>query len=64
MQWTIPIHTADWTPEYLAKRIRFESSSVIRIITEDQRDILYELVSDQTEAKYLSEVKVEKLYYI
>ena len=64
MGWTIPIVTADWTPEELASRVRFESNDVIRIITEDERDILYELVPNQTEALYLSEVKVEKLFYI
>ena len=44
MPWTIPIYTADLSPEELAVRVKFEKSNIIRILTEDQRDILYELV--------------------
>ena len=44
MPWTIPIYTADWEPEELAARVKFEKNNIIRIITEDERDILYELV--------------------
>ena len=51
-------------PIDLAKRVKFESNNVVRILTSDDRDILFELVPDQKKVKYLSEVKVEKLFYL
>ena len=43
-KWTLPIKTEDIEPIELASRVRFEAKNVIRILTKDNRDILYELV--------------------
>ena len=41
--WTLPIKTDDFEPEELASRVRFEAKNVIRFLTKENRDILYEL---------------------
>ena len=47
----------------LAKRVKFESNNVIRFVTEDNRDILFELSLDN-KVKYLSEVPIENYFGI
>ena len=42
--WTLPIKTDDIEPLELARRVRFEANNIIRILTKENRDILYELV--------------------
>lgn len=42
--WTLPIRTDDIEPAELASRVRFEAKNVIRILTKENRDILFELV--------------------
>ena len=44
----------------LAKRVRFESNSIIRYLTKDNRDILFLLLPDKA-VKKISEVQVENL---
>ena len=41
----------------LARRVKFESNNVIRILTQDNRDILYDL-SPNDKVKYLSIVQL------
>ena len=53
----LPIMTEGIKHLELAKRVKFESDNVIRILTLDNRDILFELLLDN-KAKYLSDVEV------
>ena len=54
----LPIETEGIGHVELAKRVKFESNRVIRILTQDNRDILFELSHDN-KAMYLSDVQVE-----
>ena len=54
----LPIETEGIEHVELARRVKFESNNVIRILTQDNRDILFEL-SDDNKVKYLSDVQVE-----
>ena len=45
----------------LAKRVRFESNNVIRVLTRDNRDILFLLSQDKT-VKMISEVQLENFF--
>ena len=56
--WTLPSRVDDFETVELAKRVRFEARNVIRILTEDNRDIMYQLLPDTPEVKYLGEFKV------
>lgn len=42
----------------LAKRVKFESDDIVRLLTEDDRDILFRLVPNQKLAQYLCECQV------
>ena len=42
--WSLPIKTDDIEPVELATRVRFEANNVVRILTKEDRDILFELV--------------------
>ena len=58
----IPIKTDDFEIEELASRIKYESKSVIRFLTRDNRDILYQFdKDDDEEVHYISEVNVRNL---
>ena len=59
--WNIPFKTDDIKKEELASRVKFESSSVIRFLTRDKRDILYRLDNDGRNVYYIGEVKVDNL---
>ena len=43
----------------MASRVKFESNSVLRFLTPDNRDILYRLDEDGKQVHYISEVKVD-----
>ena len=60
-EWTIPIKTDGIEKVELASRVKFESSSVIRYLTRDKRDILYRLDTDGKHVHYIGEVKVDNL---
>lgn len=60
-EWNIPFKTDDIKKEELASRVKFESSSVIRFLTRDKRDILYRLDNDGRNVYYIGEVKVDNL---
>ena len=45
----------------MASRVKFESNSVLRFLTPDNRDILYRLDEDGKQVHYISEVKVDNL---
>ena len=57
--WTLPLKTADLDTVDLAQRVKFESDSVVRYLTHDNRDILYKLDRDGKRVHYLSEVKID-----
>ena len=40
-KWELPIDTSDISVIELATRVKFEASDIIRILTIDNRDILY-----------------------
>ena len=44
--WTLPIKTDDMEHLELARRVRFEAKNVVRVLTREDRDILFELMSD------------------
>ena len=56
----LPVETEGIKQLELAKRVKFESNNVIRIVTQDNRDILFELSLDD-KTKYLSDVEIEIL---
>ena len=60
-EWIIPFRTDDIKKEELASRVKFESSSVIRYLTRDKRDILYRLDNDGRSVNYIGEVQVDNL---
>ena len=41
--WELPFETEDIPTVELATRVKFEANEIIRILTLDNRDILYEL---------------------
>ena len=47
----------------LATRVKFEASDIVRILTLDDRDILYKLDVDHHEARYLTEVRMENQFH-
>ena len=51
--WQLPIMTEGIEHVELARRVKFESNNVIRVLTQDNRDILFELSLD-LKVKYLS----------
>ena len=59
--WTLPIRTDGLEDKDLASRVKFESNSVLRFLTPDNRDILYGLDEDGKQVHYISEVKVDNL---
>ena len=61
--WKIPILTDGMDVKELAKRVRFESNNVIRILTRDNRDILFLLSQDKT-VKMISEVQLENFFEV
>ena len=44
--WTLPIGTDDIEHLELASRVRFEANNVLRILTKEGKDILFELLPD------------------
>ena len=54
-----PIRTDGLEDKELASRVKFESNSVFRFLTPDNRDILYRLDEDGKQVHYISEVKVD-----
>ena len=56
-RWQLPIMTEGIELVELAKHVKFESSHVIRFLTWDDRDILFEFSLDD-KVKYLSVVEV------
>ena len=56
-----PIKTNDMDKVELASRVKFESSSVIRFLTLDNRDILFKLDTDGKHVHYISEVRADIL---
>ena len=54
-----PIRTDGLEDKELATRVKFESNSVFRFLTPDNRDILYRLDEDRKQVHYISEVKVD-----
>ena len=52
-KWQLPIMTEEIEHVQLARRVKFESNNVIRILTQDNRDILFELSLDD-QVKILS----------
>ena len=57
--WTLPLRTADLDMVDLAQRVKFESNSLVRYLTHDNRDILYKLDKDGKHVHYISEVKID-----
>ena len=57
--WTFPLKTAHLDTVDLAQRVKFESNSVVRYLTHDNRDILYMLDKDGKHVHYISEVKID-----
>ena len=57
--WTLPLKTDDLDTLDLAHRVKFESNSVVRYLTHDNRDILYKLDRDGKRVHYISEVKID-----
>ena len=60
--WIIPFSTKEYDTQELASRVKFESNSIIRVLTRDNRDILFALDKNEKKVHYLSEVKVENPY--
>ena len=58
-EFTLPIRTDVLEDEELASRVKFESNSVIRFLSPDNRDILYRLDEDAKRVYCISEVKVD-----
>ena len=54
-----PIRTDGLEDKELASRVKFESNSVFRFLTPDNRDILYRLDDDEKQVHYISEIKVD-----
>ena len=46
--WILPIRTDDLETGELFRRVRFEANNVVRILTKDNRDILYKLERNKT----------------
>ena len=42
--WTLPLTKDDLETGELFKRVRFEANNIIRVLTKDNRDILYKLI--------------------
>ena len=63
-EWEIPSKIDDFEPVELARRVRFEARNIIRILTKDNRDIMYQLVQDRPVARYLGEFKVWNHFHI
>ena len=61
-EWTLPLRTDDFDKVELASRVRFESNSVIRFVTRDNRDLLYKLHKNGKRVDCISEVKIDKLF--
>ena len=62
-KWQLPIETKDIPMIELATRVKFEASDIVRILTLDNRDILYRFDEDQPEARYLTEVRMENQFH-
>ena len=61
--WAFPIWTEHYEIMDLAARVKFESNSVIRFLTESNRDILFILDNnDGQTVYYASETRVERLF--
>ena len=63
-EWEVPSKIDDFEPIELAKRVRFEARNIIRILTKDNRDIMYQLVPERPVARYLGEFKVWNHFHI
>ena len=53
-EWVFPIKTDDIDKAELASRVKFESSSVVRYLTPDKRDILFKLDKDGKRVHFMS----------
>ena len=57
--WHLPIYSDHIDDKVeLAKRVRFESNDMVRLLTRDDRDILYHLDPNGKNVHYVSEVKL------
>ena len=56
-EWKLPIKTEDLETEELASMVKFESNSIIRFLTRDNRDILYKLDKNGSDVHYITEFK-------
>ena len=54
--WELPLRTDEYQTIDLAKRVKFESNKIIRFLTPNNRDILYELDEDGKQVRNISEV--------
>ena len=57
-EWSMPSKIDDFEPVELARRVRFEAKNIIRILSKDNRDIMFQLVQGRPIARYLGEFKV------
>ena len=57
-EWKLPLKTEDLETEELASMVKFESNSIIRFLTRDNRDILYKLDKNGRDVHYITEFKV------
>ena len=57
-EWKLPIKTNDLETVELASKVKFESNSIIRFLTRDNRDILYKLDENGRDVHYITEFKV------
>ena len=55
-EWELPLRTDEYQTIDLAKRVKFESNKIIRFLTPNNRDILFELDEDGKQVRNISEV--------
>ena len=55
-EWELPLRTNEYQTIDLAKRVKFESNKIIRFLTPNNRDILFELDEDGKQVRNISEV--------
>ena len=60
-EWKLPIKTNDLETAELASKVKFESNSIIRFLTRDNRNILYKLDKNGRDVHYITEFKVANL---
>ena len=62
--WTLPDEIDNMKLLQLAKRVRFEANNVIRLLTKDNRDILFLIVPEEDRIEYLSDVQVTNVFEV